>query len=121
MRKFRLSALVTLVALPLLASRCHDEATPAPECPAGGLNAKIAELKVRPKGNPGYVIWQYKWQGKQVYIVSETCCDQYETVYDACFNVLCAPSGGLSGKGDGRCPEFHQQATDEQLVWRDPR
>lgn len=121
MSKLRLSALAALAALPLLALQCHEKVAPAPECPAGGLPAKIAELQARPKGNPGYVIWQYNWRGQKVYIVSETCCDQYETVYDACFNGLCAPSGGHSGQGDGRCPDFHRQATDEQLVWRDPR
>ena len=121
MRKFHFSTLAVSVALPLLAFQCHKEAEPAPECPAGGLQAKIAELQARPKGNPAYAIWQYSWQGQQVYRVTADCCDQYEMLYDACFNVLCAPSGGLSGKGDGRCPDFYQQATDEQLVWRDPR
>lgn len=121
MQNFRLSALAALTVLPLLAFQCHKDAEPAPECSDNALKAKIAELQAKPKGNPSYTIWQYKWRGQRVYIVSETCCDQYKTVYDACFNVLCAPSGGLSGKGDGRCPDFHQQATDEQLVWRDPR
>lgn len=122
MRNFRLSALTALVALPLLAFQCHKDAEPAPECPDNALQAKIAELQAKPKGNPAYTIQQYKWQGQKVYLASDqTCCDQYITLYDACFNVLCAPSGGFSGKGDGQCPEFYQQATDEQLVWRDPR
>ena len=122
MRNFRLSVLAALVVLPLLAARCQKEVTPTPACPTNSLQAKIAELQAKPKGNPAYTIWQYKWQGQRVYLASDqTCCDQFVTLYDVCFNVLCAPSGGLSGKGDGRCPEFYQQATDEQLVWRDPR
>ncbi|WP_223648426.1 DUF6970 domain-containing protein [Hymenobacter psoromatis] len=122
MRKFRLSALAALVVLPLLAARCQKEVAPTPECSTTSLQVKIVELQAKPKGNPAYTIWQYKWQGQKVYLASDqTCCDQFVTLYDGCFNVLCAPSGGLSGKGDGRCPEFYQQATDEQLVWRDPR
>lgn len=104
---------------------CQKEgASPTSTCPDStrGLAAKIAALQAKPKGNPAYTIWSYNWNGQQVYLASDqTCCDQYLTLYDECFTALCAPSGGLSGKGDGRCPDFYQQATNQQLVWRDPR
>ncbi|GAA4500578.1 hypothetical protein GCM10023172_21000 [Hymenobacter ginsengisoli] len=115
-----------LLSLPLVAFQCgkKEAATPTAPCPGNpdALARKIAELQAKPKGNPAYAIWAYTWNGQQVYLASDqTCCDQYLTLYDACFNPLCAPSGGISGKGDGRCPDFYQQATNQQLVWRDPR
>jgi len=122
MRKLQLLSLAVALALPLLAFQCQEPPTPAAARPTGGLQAKIAELQAKPKGNPAYTIWSYSWQGQKVYLASEqTCCDQYLTLYDECFRALCAPSGGFSGKGDGRCPQFYQDATDQQLVWRDPR
>lgn len=117
---------LSLASLPLLAFQCGkaDDASPNASCPgnAQALANKIAELKAKPKGNPAYTIWAYTWNGQRVYLASDqTCCDQYITLYDECFKPLCAPSGGITGKGDERCPDFYQQATNQQLVWRDPR
>jgi hypothetical protein len=35
--------------------------------------------------------------------------------------VICEPSGGVDGGGDGRCPDFLSTRTDERLVFQDPR
>jgi hypothetical protein len=131
----RLVYLIWLTALPLLAARCPAQNSAAaatspagatrpaqaPACPPDKIQTKIAELKAQPKANPAYEVWAYKYQGQQVYLVTADCCDQYTTVYDACLNVLCAPSGGFTGRGDGLCPDFNEKATDKKLVWRDPR
>lgn len=112
-------ALATL----LLGAHCKKKDGPAPiGCPTGAtIQAKIAELKAKPKSNPAYEVWQYRYQGHRVYRVTAPCCDQFETLYDECLNVLCAPSGGLTGRGDGRCPQFYKQADSARLLWRDPR
>jgi hypothetical protein len=121
MRRLRLFGGALLGSLPLLAFQCsHEASEPGPQC-AASIQTKIAELQALPKGNPAYEVWQYAYQGRKVYLVTSSCCDQYITLYDECLNVLCAPSGGFTGKGDGRCPEFYQLSTDRQLVWRDPR
>ncbi|WP_083326077.1 DUF6970 domain-containing protein [Hymenobacter coccineus] len=121
MAPLRLFCLAAIGSLPLLSSQCsHAASEPGPQC-AASIQTKIAELQALPKSNPAYEVWQYTFRGEPVYLVTAPCCDQYETLYDACLNVLCAPSGGLSGQGDGRCPEFRQLAADRQLVWRDSR
>lgn len=125
----RLVYLACMGTLPLLATRCpaQNKATnaqtqaAATPCPPEGIKAKIAELQAQPKANPSYEIWEYKYQGQKVYLISADCCDQYNTVYDACLRPLCAPSGGFTGRGDGQCPDFNEKATDKKLVWRDPR
>ncbi|MGI4884837.1 MAG: DUF6970 domain-containing protein [Janthinobacterium lividum] len=121
MRKIQLLGWALVGSLPLLAFQCsHAASEPGPQCTAR-IQTKIAELQALPKGNPAYEVWQYTFRDQKVYLVTASCCDEYITLYDECLNVLCAPSGGLSGRGDGRCPEFYQLSADRQLVWRDPR
>jgi hypothetical protein len=63
-------------------------------------------------------ISSYQYNGKTVYLVIPDCCDQYISLYDENCNFICAPSGGFSGKGDGKCPDFYDKASNPQLVWK---
>ncbi len=72
-------------------------------------------------GNPPQSIWSYEYNGQGVYFIPAQCCDMYSTLYDANGNIICAPDGGLTGKGDGKCPDFFSQRTNEQLIWMDTR
>jgi hypothetical protein len=82
---------------------------------------KIAELQAKPRQNPAAEITEYIFQAQKVYLVSSDCCDQFNYLYSACGDIICAPSGGITGKGDGQCPDFNDQATNARVVWRDPR
>jgi hypothetical protein len=42
-------------------------------------------------------------------------------LYDAGGDMICAPDGGLTGKGDGKCPDFLSIRKNEALVWKDTR
>lgn len=44
--------------------------------------------------------------GQVVYLAMAPCCDRFNDLFDAQGNPVCAPSGGLSGAGDGRCPQL---------------
>ena len=35
--------------------------------------------------------------------------------------VICHPDGGITGRGDGRCPDFFVERRNERVVWRDQR
>jgi len=72
-------------------------------------------------GNPPLSIWQYEYDGQVVYFVPAHCCDIPSVVYDASGAILCSPDGGITGKGDGRCDDFFDQRTNEQLIWKDSR
>ena len=82
---------------------------------------KIEAVQQQPKYNPQATVYRYLYAGTYVYLFSSNCCDQYNYVYDRDCNIVCAPSGGITGKGDGRCLNFKEVATDETLVWRDER
>jgi hypothetical protein len=81
----------------------------------------ITQFKSDPVGNPPQSIWSSEYNGQVVYFIPAQCCDQYSTLYDSSGNVICAPDGGLTGKGDGKCPDFFSQRANEQVVWKDPR
>lgn len=85
------------------------------------IQQKINSIKAQPKWNPPAEVWEYTYAGKTVYLFSSDCCDQYNTVYDANCNYVCAPSGGLTGKGDGKCEDFNANARQVKLVWKDSR
>ncbi len=81
----------------------------------------ISQYESEPVGNPPQSIWSYEYNGQVVYFVPAQCCDMFSTLFDTSGNVLCAPDGGLTGKGDGKCSDFSSTRTNEQLVWKDSR
>jgi len=85
------------------------------------IQSKIEAISQQPKYNPPATVYRYLYAGSYVFLFSSDCCDQYNYVYDRDCKVICAPSGGISGKGDGRCSNFSGMASDETLIWKDPR
>lgn len=116
----RAGLLCSGAALSIFMAGCRPPAGPGNQNPPW-LDTLIAEFQSEPVGNPPRSIYQYTYQGRTVYYVPAQCCDQFSTLYDAEGNVLCAPDGGITGMGDGRCPDFFSARTDEVLIWRDPR
>ncbi len=114
-----------LVALVVVLSGCAlNPFQPAPKVPAGTppwLVKLIGDYQSKPVERPPTTIYRYEYQGQVVYYIPPPCCDQYSRLYDAQGQLLCAPDGGLIGRGDGKCPDFMQERKNEQLVWRDPR
>lgn len=85
------------------------------------VNRLIAQFQSEPVGNPPQSIYRYDFNGNTVYYVPPQCCDQFSVLYDASGKVICAPDGGLTGRGDGRCADFSQAAKNKQLIWQDQR
>ena len=85
------------------------------------LKARIKAVLGERKRNPITRILRYTYGGQTVYYVSAPCCDQYSDVLDTKGKLVCHPDGGITGKGDGQCPDFEKNKTNEKLVWQDPR
>ncbi len=85
------------------------------------VQKKINEIKKEPRWNPPATVNEYLYNGKTVYLFSSDCCDQYNMVYDNQCNYVCAPSGGITGKGDSKCEDFNTTAKHVRLVWKDER
>lgn len=111
--------LAVLIAFTILTSeKCNDKATTGiPVC----IQARIDSIKALPKWNPPAEVNQYTYKGKTVYLFSSDCCDFFNPLYDSSCNYICAPSGGITGKGDMQCMDFEKEAKFIRLVWKDER
>ncbi|HEY2721937.1 MAG TPA: hypothetical protein VGI82_09430 [Chitinophagaceae bacterium] len=85
------------------------------------IQDKIEAIRQQPRFNPPAAVYRFLFKDKYVFLFSSNCCDQYDYVYDRDCNIICAPSGGIAGKGDGRCTNFLQMASDKTLMWKDTR
>ena len=103
----------------MTARNCSKKAATAivPVC----IQQKIDAIRQQPKGNPAAEVYEYRYNGATVYYFSGSCCDQYNTVYDSSCRYVCAPSGGITGKGDRKCADFDSVAKRVRLVWKDER
>lgn len=51
------------------------------------------------------------------YMIESECCDRFNVVLDCNCKYICAPSGGITGNGDGLCsPEIVDYSSSSQ-VW----
>ena len=108
-----------LIAAGVLSSGCA--ATGPREDVPPWVTELIRQLEAEPVANPPAYVARYDYKGVQVYYVPPRCCDVPGTLYDEAGEVLCGPDGGLSGRGDGRCPDFFTARRNEQIIWRDRR
>ena len=113
------SILFTLtIFLAIAAQKCKkDNLSSIPGC----IQQKIDQIKKEPKWNPPAEVREYEYKGKRVFYFSSDCCDQYNVVVDENCNYICAPSRGITGKGDGKCEDFATNAREVGVVWRDER
>lgn len=110
--------LTSLIVLATAGKNCKKSpSTALPAC----IEQRIEAIKKQEKWNPPAEVFEYNYKGKKVYYFSSNCCDQYNTVVDEQCNQICAPSGGLTGKGDQKCPDFKDSAQLVKLVWKDDR
>jgi len=114
------STVLSFAVLTALASTCNkkeSEKVETKDC----LQKLKAQLIGQPPQNPPGAIWQYNYQGVIVYLVPAPCCDKFNPLYNLDCEVICYPEGGITGKGDGKCNDFHNGASDKKLVWKDTR
>lgn len=100
-----------------------DEKTQIVETPLDTLPACVQKLiddgnKETPSSAP-IEVEEYIYKGKKVYLGKAPCCDNFDLLYDENCNEICAPTGGFSGRGDGRCPDFIKEAKLIRSIWKE--
>jgi hypothetical protein len=94
------------------------------------LQIKIWDYQSRAVSGPPRSIVKTVFEGKPVYYVPPVCCDIPSELYAEDGTLMCYPSGGITGNGDGKCPMFRIEYTDNtknskdnktSLVWADKR
>ena len=97
--------------------QCGKEEISVPPC----IQLRIDSIKASPKSNPPGEVIEYEYKGQRVYGINSPCCDQYYNLIDEQCNYICAPSGGLTGAGDGKCSDFFQNAKKIRTIFKDDR
>jgi hypothetical protein len=108
-----------ILLLFVIIAGCNDDRLPkgTPNC----ILSKIEEIKADGVANPPAKVLRYLYKGETVYYIPPKCCDFPSILMDENCNVICAPDGGLSGAGDGRCADFFKERSNEKLIWEDKR
>jgi len=98
-----------LLALSLVLAACSttqefrelpDDYVPPPDTT---IQARIAAYEAAPPEKRSTSIARVLYNGRPAYLVASPCCDRFNYLYDAKGQRLCAPSGGIAGRGDGKC------------------
>lgn len=112
---------LTTATLALLAGGCA--LPPSPDAGSSETSPKaiavardqIAAFEASPPGKRPSSVWKIEYKGKPAFLIISPCCDQFNYLYDSDGTRLCAPLGGISGAGDGRCPDA-LQGKDAKVV-----
>lgn len=99
---------------------CFKKKHKKEEVPAW-IKDKIKQLEAEKPHQFKSYIAQFDYHGKKVFYIPADCCDQLNPLYDESGNLLCYPSGGFSGKGDGRCSDFELDPKTKKVIWEDVR
>ena len=84
------------------------------------LRVKIKEFEDLPADRAPIGVWQISHNGQSAFYLLSPCCDQYNPLFSAEGNEICNPSGGFTGRGDGKCPTPMDRDTKSALVWSHP-
>ena len=109
------------IFLLVLAVACAGTTPVTPDPVPNWVTSLAQQLAAEPVRNPPALIARYEYQGRVVYYVPPRCCDVWSDLYEADGRLSCHPDGGLTGGGDGRCPDFLAQRKNELIIWRDSR
>ena len=114
---------ILLLALICLAMACRSTDAPdsTSEVKAPWLTELISQLEGEAPANPPAKFYRYTYNNQEVYYLTSRCCDIPGKLFDKDGNQLCEPDGGITGRGDGRCPDFAEKRTNETLIWEDKR
>jgi hypothetical protein len=87
------------------------------------LQVKIWDYQSKPVSNPPRSVIKTTFEGKTVYYVPPVCCDIPSELYAEDGMLMCYPSSGFTGAGDGKCPKFKAEYFDNKtsIVWQDKR
>ena len=95
----------------------NDNTEITPSC----ITEKINAIKKEDVRNPPTKFYRYQYQGKSVYFFPQHCCDFFSELYEDDCTLICAPDGGITGMGDGKCSDFFTERSAPELIWEDDR
>ena len=82
------------------------------------LRIRLADYDALPGPAAPRAVYEVPWRGGVAYYVQAGCCDQLDPLVDANGVLLCHPTGGFTGRGDGKCLEELPAIAHRREVWR---
>jgi hypothetical protein len=111
-------------AAPLAPADGSDRASSAPSdrVEVAGLpqwlRIRLADYDAQPGPAAPRAVFEVRYGDGVAYWVQAGCCDQLDPLVDARGVLVCYPSGGFTGRGDGKCPGALPPPADRREVWR---
>ena len=84
------------------------------------VRSKIENIQKETVRNPPAEVWEWNVKGQMYYYFNSPCCDQYNYLYNDACEIMCAPDGDFTRKGDQDCPDFGDSVV-KKLLWKDIR
>ena len=82
------------------------------------LRIRLADYDAQPAPAAPRAVFAVRYGDGVAYYVQAGCCDQLDPLVDARGVLVCYPSGGYTGRGDGKCPGALPPVADRREVWR---
>jgi hypothetical protein len=114
---FKTISILTFAIAFLIA--CEDGASNDIDAPPCILDI-IEVIKDESVRNPPAQVWKWEVGDEDYYYITSDCCDHFNYLYSNSCEIICAPDGGITGNGDGNCPDFEGEV-EKELVWEDKR
>ena len=82
------------------------------------LSIRLADFDAQSRPAAPQAVYQVRYGNETAYLVKAGCCDQLDPLIDARGVLVCYPSGGFTGRGDGKCPGALPPEGERREVWR---
>ncbi|UJR32531.1 hypothetical protein I4U23_019993 [Adineta vaga] len=115
MRTFILA--IIFIAIAASFSSATAKTAEIPKC----IHKMIDGLNSTPRLSPYIRIDSYMYRGKITYLATSSCCDRFNPLFDGECRQICVPSGGFTGRGDGKCIDFGEKGQQLENIWTVPR
>jgi hypothetical protein len=100
----------------------RTSATPSTRAEVAGLpewlRIRLADYDAQPGPAAPRAVYEVRYGDGVAYYVKAGCCDQLDPLVDAHGVLVCYPSGGFTGRGDGKCLGALPRESERREVWR---
>jgi hypothetical protein len=82
------------------------------------LRIRLADYDAQVGPAAPRAVYELRYGDGVAYYVKAGCCDQLDPLVDARGVLVCYPSGGFTGRGDGKCLGALPPEAQRREVWR---